>query len=321
MQAIEVSLDHLPSIPTHRQSMIRLVLSYHHRMRLLLLTARPDLQTNSRLCEAATQLGAEVEVIDAVAATALAAEDRLRPLGIEGIGTKPAAVVARIGNWRPESLLAVLEAVVDSGVSTPNPPAAIRAGRDHWLTVTLLMAAGLPAPPTVAGADPETLAAAVVGHFGLPAVVKQRRSRMGIGVIRCATRDHLEAVLDSLWRVGDEIVVQRWLDGGDSSLRLLVVGQAVVAAARFVSHEGEWRSNSARGGSATAHDPSPEEQDLAVAAARALGLGHCGVDLVTTGDGPVILEVNPTPGFLRLEEASGVDVARAIVAHALGRLD
>jgi RimK family alpha-L-glutamate ligase len=288
-------------------------------MRLLLLTARPNLRTNTRLCEASTELGVDVQVVDAVGVSALAAEGGLRPLGMENSGTLADAVVARIGNWRPESLLAVLEAVVDSGVSTPNPPAAIRAGRDHWLTATQLIAAGLPAPPTVAGADPEALAAAVVDRLGLPAVVKQRRSRMGIGVIRCATRDHLEAVLDSLWRAGDEIVVQRWLDGGDSSLRMLVVGDAVVAAARFVAGEGEWRSNSARGGTATTHQPSPEEERLAVAAAGALGLGHCGVDLVTTGDGPVILEVNPTPGFVHLEDASGVDVARAIVAHAIGR--
>ena len=141
--------------------------------------------------------------------------------------------------------------------------------------------AGLPVPPTLAGADPETLAAEAVRHLGLPAVVKQRRSRMGVGVIRCATRDHLEAVLDSLWRVGDEIVVQRWLAGGEHSLRLMVVGGAVVAAARFSAADGEWRSNSARGGSAEAYDASPDEKRLAVAAAAALGLGHCGVDLVS----------------------------------------
>ena len=140
---------------------------------------------------------------------------------------------------------------------------------------------------------------------------------MGVGVIRCATRDHLEAVLDSLWRVGDEIVVQRWLAGGEHSLRLLVIGGTVVAAARFSAAEGEWRSNSARGGSAEAHDASLDEERLAVAAAAALGLGHCGVDLVKGEAGPVILEINPTPGFLRLEEATGVDVARALVEHAV----
>jgi RimK family alpha-L-glutamate ligase len=140
---------------------------------------------------------------------------------------------------------------------------------------------------------------------------------MGVGVIRCSTRDHLEAVLDSLWRVGDEIVVQQWLPGGALSLRLLVVGGAVVAAARFTAAEGEWRSNSARGGSAESYDVRRDEQELAVAAARTLALGHCGVDLVMGDDGPVILEVNPTPGFLRLEDATGIDVARALVEHAV----
>ena len=286
-------------------------------MRLLLLSARPELRTNSRLSEAARDLGIDLEVVDGVAASASLVEGELKPLGIDTGRGLPDAVLARVGNWRPESLLAVLEAFVACGVATPNPPAAIRIGRDHWATVMALTEAGLPVPPTLAGADPEVLAAEVVRHLGLPAVVKQRRSRMGVGVIRCATRDHLEAVLDSLWRVGDEIIVQRWLAGGEHSLRLLVVRGAVVAAARFSAAEGEWRSNSARGGSAEAHHPSPDEEKLAVAAAAALGLGHCGVDMVKSEVGPVVLEINPTPGFLRLEEATGIDVARALVEHAV----
>ncbi len=291
---------------------------YHLRMRLLLLSARPDLRTNTRLAEAAQDLGVDLELTDSVSASALLVDKGLRPLGIETNHGLPDAVLARVGNWRPESSLAVLEAFVACGVATPNPPAAIRRGRDHWQTVLALAEAGLPVPPTVAGADPEALAAEVDRHLGLPAVVKQRRSRMGVGVIRCATRDHLEAVLDSLWRVGDEIVVQRWLVGGEHSLRLLVVGGAVVAAARFSAAHGEWRSNSARGGSAESYSPSAEEQRLAVAGAAALGLGQCGVDMVIGDGGPVILEINPTPGFLRLEEATGVDVARALVGNAVG---
>ena len=288
-------------------------------MRLLLLSARPDLRTNTRLGEAAEELGVDLELIDGVAASASLVDGDMKPLGIDTNRELPGAVLARIGNWRPESLLAVLEAFVACGVATPNPPAAIRIGRDHWATVMALTVAGLPVPPTLAGADPEALAAEAIRHLGLPLVVKQRRSRMGVGVIRCATRDHLEAVLDSLWRVGDEIVVQRWLAGGEHSHRLLVVGGAVVAAARFSAAAGEWRSNSARGGSAEAHNPSSEENRLAVAAAAALDLGHCGVDLVNGDAGPVILEINPTPGFLRLEEVTGVDVARALVEHAAGR--
>lgn len=292
---------------------------YHLWMRLLLLSARPDLRTNTRFAEAANDLGIDLELVDGITASASLIDGILKPLGFEIDRELPDAVLARVGNWRPESLLAVLEAFVACGVATPNPPAAIRMGRDHWATTMALTVAGLPVPPTLAGADPEALAAETVRSLGLPAVVKQRRSRMGVGVIRCATRDHLEAILDSLWRIGDEIVVQRWLAGGEHSLRLMVVGGSVVAAARFSAAEGEWRSNSARGGSAEAHDASPDEKRLAIAAAAALGLGHCGVDLVGGEAGPVILEINPTPGFLRLEEATGVDVARALVEHAVAR--
>jgi len=288
-------------------------------MRLLLLSARPDLRTNTRLREAAEDLGIDLELVDAVATSAALIDGDLKPMGINTDRELPDAVLARVGNWRPESLLAVLEAFVACGVATPNRPAAIRTGRDHWATAMALTVAGLPVPPTLAGADPEALAAEAVLHLGLPVVVKQRRSRMGVGVIRCATRDHLEAVLDSLWRVGDEIVVQRWMAGGEHSFRLLVVGGEVVAAARFSAAEGEWRSNSARGGSAEAHDASPEEKKLAIAAAEAVGLGHCGVDLVMGDAGPVILEINPTPGFLRLEKATGIDVARALVEQAIAR--
>jgi len=288
-------------------------------MRLLLLSARPDLRTNTRFAEAANDLGIDLELVDGITASASLIDGNLKPLGVEIDRELPDAVLARVGNWRPESLLAVLEAFVACGVATPNPPAAIRMGRDHWATTMALTVAGLPVPPTLAGADPEALAAEAVRSLGLPAVVKQRRSRMGVGVIRCATRDHLEAILDSLWRIGDEIVVQRWLAGGEHSLRLMVVGGSVVAAARFSAAKGEWRSNSARGGSAEAHDASPDEKRLAVAAAAALGLGHCGVDLVGSEAGPVILEINPTPGFLRLEEATGIDVARALVEHAVAR--
>jgi glutathione synthase/RimK-type ligase-like ATP-grasp enzyme len=122
-------------------------------------------------------------------------------------------------------------------------------------------------------------------------------------------------VLDSLWRVGDEVVVQRFADSGGSSLRLLVVGERVVAAARFTAPAGDWRSNAARGGVAVAHAATRGEQELAVEAARTLGLGQCGVDLLPANP-TVVAEVNPTPGFSHLEAATGIDVAGALVADA-----
>ncbi len=283
-------------------------------MQIVILSARPETGSNRRLVEAAFAAGIGMEIIDTIAATA-DSEGNLY-LGVEArLAQAPDAVLARVGNWRPDSALALLEVMTAGAVATPNPAPAIRIGRDHWRTAQVLSAAGLPVPTTIAGADPEALAAAAKQRLGFPVVVKQRRSRMGVGVIRCQSPDHLEAVLDSLWRVGDEVVVQQYLDTGGSSLRLLVVGSRVVAAARFEAVAPEWRSNAARGGSAVGLVPDPETVELAVAATRCIGLGICGVDLLSTSDGTMIGEVNPTPGFVNLEKATGVDVAGAIVAH------
>jgi RimK family alpha-L-glutamate ligase len=283
---------------------------------LLLLTARLEVAANRRLGDAATGAGVTLRVVDANRVGAMAgSKPRLWLDGEDLLEQDPSAVLARVGNWRPDSVLAALETAIAAGVPTPNPPASIRLGRDHWLTVRHLAAAGVAAPESVAGADPEALARVAVEALGLPVVVKQRRSRMGVGVIRCATRDHLEAVLDSLWRVGDEVMVQRLVDSGGTSLRLVVVGGRVVAAARFVAAADEWRSNAARGGQALPHRVDGLEESLAIAAAAALGLGICGVDILPTPDGPVVVEVNPSPGFRHVEAASGVDVAREIVAE------
>lgn len=283
-------------------------------MQILILSARPETASNRRLAEAASAAGVDLDLVNALEVTAGASGELAR--GPETLFSRaPDAVLARVGNWRPDSLLALLEAVTSRGVATPNPAPAIRIGRDHWRTAQLLSVSGLPVPATISGADPEVLAVAAKHRLGFPVVVKQRRSRMGVGVIRCDSPDHLEGVLDSLWRVGDEVVVQRYHETGGSSLRLLVVGDEVVAAARFEAAAPEWRSNAARGGSVAGLTPDPETVELAVRATRCAGLGVCGVDLLPARDGMLVGELNPTPGFINLEKATGIDVAGAIVAH------
>jgi RimK family alpha-L-glutamate ligase len=281
-------------------------------MSILVLSARPDTGSNRRLAEAAELAGIRLDLVDA---TRLTIDTSGRLLQSDGHPLEPIAdvVLARVGNWRPDSLLAVLEGLALRGAVAVNPAPAIRIGRDHWRTIQTLSAAGLPVPLTLAGADPETLAASARVCLDFPVVVKQRRSRMGVGVIRCDSPDHLDAVLDSLWRVGDEVVVQQHIETGGRSLRLLVAGTTVVAAAEYSAVDGEWRSNAARGGRVSPVDPPQAARDLAVEATSAIGLGICGVDLFPDGDGVVVGEVNPTPGFVALETATGLDVASAII--------
>lgn len=288
-------------------------------MTLLLFSARPDLEANSRLVAAGQSLGVTVRTIDANVAVVRRTGETIGLFvgGEDVFHPRPEAVIARIGNWRPETLLAMVEAAESLGIPTPNPAAAIRAGRDHWRTIESLAEAGLPVPRSLVGMDPERTARAAADTFGFPVVVKLRRSRMGIGVIACAGLDHLESVLDSLWRVGDEFVVQEYVDTGGTSIRVLVADGETVASARFRARRGEWRSNAARGGAADACNLGDEEAETAVGAARTLGLGVCGVDLLPTPGGCIVCEVNPTPGFRRLESVTEVDVAAAIVRAAV----
>lgn len=282
------------------------------------LTAKPDLPLYAELTAAARVAGHTLSVLDALRLAAVA-----EPPGVwdprQGamlVGIE--AVLPRVGNWRPDSILAVLSAFEGSGVPILNRPDPIRRGRDHWRTAAALAAAGLPHPETVAGSEPEALAAAVDALVGYPCVVKQRRSRMGVGVIRCASRAELEAVLDSLWRLGDEVVVQRFCLPGGVSRRVLVLDGEVLGATEHRAVRGEFRANAARGATVTAVTLAEAEADLAVAAAAVVGLEFAGVDLLPDGDRWVVGEVNPTPGWKHFAAATGVDVAARVVA-ALAR--
>jgi RimK family alpha-L-glutamate ligase len=315
MQAVQISTDHPVIIPGSSPASGKP--EYHVGVRILILSARPDTPSNRRLVEAADKAEIAIDLVDA---TDLTATTTGQVCGRRDtwVAEPPDVVLARVGNWRPDSLLALLETLTAQGAATPNPAAAMRIGRDHWQTMHTLSKSGIPVPLTLAGADPEALAAAANDRLEFPVVVKQRRSRMGVGVIRCRTLDHLEAVLDSLWRLGDEVIVQQYHETGGRSLRLLVVGSRVVASARFEAAGKEWRSNAARGGVVTPIVPDEHAVALAVAATRSAGLGICGVDLLPAKDGLLVGEVNPTPGFVGLERATGVDVAGAIVAHLSG---
>jgi ribosomal protein S6--L-glutamate ligase len=285
---------------------------------IAVVTAKPDLGIYRDLEQAGRARGHEVLVVDALRTVARAA-----PAGVWSGGDWVGAaairtLLPRVGNWRPDSTLAVVAALRAAGVPSLNACAAIRRGRDHWRTACALAAAGLPHPVTVAGSEPETLAAAAAASCGLPCVVKQRRSRQGVGVIRCATLAELEAVLDSLWRLGDEVVVQRFCPPGGVSRRVLVLEGKALGAAEHRAPAGEFRANAARGGEVRGVALAPALAELAVAAAEVVGLGFAGVDLLPDGDRWVVGEVNPTPGWRHFQAATSVAVPDLLIRALAG---
>jgi ribosomal protein S6--L-glutamate ligase len=277
---------------------------------MAVLTARPDLPIYRDLEAAGSRRGHRVVTLDALRMVAAAHPPRALA---DGLPVAASAVLARVGAWRADSTLAVLEALEASGVPALNRATAIRAGRDHWATACALACAGLPHPETIAGAEPEALAAAAARTCGFPCVVKQRRSRRGVGVIRCAGLAELEAVLDALWRLGEEAVVQRFCPPGGVSRRVLVLAGEVLGATEHRAGAGEFRANAARGAEVRALDLPPGLAQLAAAATRALGLGFAGVDLIPDGERWLVGEVNPSPGWTHFASATGIAVADRLV--------
>jgi ribosomal protein S6--L-glutamate ligase len=280
------------------------------------LTARPELPIYRDLEAAGARAGHQVLTVDALRAVAAAEPPRVSAAGRL---LEPAAVLARVGAWRAASTLAVLEALERAAVPSLNGAAAIRTARDHWATACALAVAGLPHPETITGAEPEPLAAAAGEACGFPCVVKQRLSRRGVGVIRCAGRAELEAVLDALWRLAEEAVVQRFCPPGGVSRRVLVLAGRVLGATEQRAAAGEFRANAARGAAVRAVELPPDLGELAAAAAAALGLGFAGVDLIPDGERWLVGEVNPSPGWVHFAAATGIPVADRLV-EALARL-
>lgn len=285
---------------------------------LAVLTATPALPIYRELVQAGEELGVRVHLWDANRMVACVPGPVLlagAPLAVDRV----AGFLPRVGNFRPEATLALVEALERQGCVPFNRPEAIRLARDHFRTVERLSLAGIPHPVSVTGSDPEALARAAEAKLGFPVVVKSRRSRQGVGVIRCSSLPELEAVLDVLWRLGEEVVVQRFCPPGGESFRVLVLSGSVLGVTRHLAREGEFRTNAARGGRVEAWAAEPQLCQLASAAAAACGLAFCGVDLWRDGEALVVGEVNPTPGWKHFAQATGIPVARNLVQAMLAQ--
>lgn len=202
------------------------------------------------------------------------------------------------------------------GVTVMNPAGVIERCVDKFYTTALLRSAGLPVPDTVV-CEGAADAMAAVREFG-GAIIKPIFGSMGHGIVRADTPDIAFRVVKALDQIGAVFYVQRVIDHGGRDVRVFVVGGRVVAAMERRAQAGEWRTNVSQGGTAHAVVLPPEWEALALRSAAAVGADYAGVDLLPSADGSVyVLEVNGIPGWQGLQEATGVDVAGAIVEHLI----
>lgn len=285
-------------------------------MKLAILSRSSRLYSTRRLVEAARARGHIVRVLDPLRCYMRIGGDgfsmRYKGRPIDGYG----AVIPRIGASVGRYGCAVLHQFELMGAYTPNPSAAVACARDKLRSQQVLASRGIAMPLTVFGDNPDDTADLLSMLGPPPHVIKLNEGTQGAGVMLTEKPSSSRSVVEALRGLYATFLVQEFVaEAGGRDLRCLVVGDRVVAAMRRQAPEGEFRSNLHRGGQASAAEASPEERAVAVRSARALGLGVAGVDLVASARGPLVLEVNSTPGLEGVEGACGVDVAGAIIDY------
>ncbi len=283
-------------------------------MKIAMLARNPNLYSHKRMKEAAAERGHELTIINTLRCYMNIASRRPE---IYYNGEKLPiydAVIPRIGASVTFYGLAVLRQFEMMGVYPLNESVAIGRSRDKLRSMQLLARDGLGLPVTTFAHDPKRTDEVIDLAGGSPVVIKLLEGTQGIGVVLGETRSSAKSVIEAFRGANINILVQEFIkEAGGSDIRALVVGGKVIATMQRQGAKGEFRSNLHRGGSAQSIKISPEERSTAIRAAKAMGLNVCGVDMLRSNHGPVIMEVNSSPGLEGVETATGIDIAGKII--------
>ncbi len=283
-------------------------------MRIGVLSRNPELYSTRRLVEAGRMRGHEVRVIDYLRCYMDITQSR--PVVVYG-GKELAfdAIIPRIGASQTFYGTAVVRQFEMMDVFTLNGSSAISRSRDKLRSMQLLSREGVGLPVTGFAHSTKDVDGLISAVGGAPLVVKLLEGTQGTGVVLAETRKAAESVISAFRQLDANILVQEFIrEASGTDIRAFVVGGRVVAAMRRQGPEGDFRSNLHRGGSAKRVKLSPDERWTAVRSARAMGLNVAGVDMLPSDRGPLVMEVNSSPGLEGIERTTAVDVAAKMIA-------
>ena len=284
-------------------------------MKIAILSRSASLYSTARLREAAASRGHEVTVVDYLRCYMDITARRAKVL-YRGTEVKPHAVIPRIGATYTFYGMAVVRQFEAAEVYTINSSESIGRSRDKLSALQLLSRAGVGLPTTSFAHSTQDIDGILDVVGGTPVVVKLLEGTQGVGVVLAETRKAAESVIGAFRQMDANFIVQEYIkESAGSDVRAFVVGGKVIAAMRRTGAPGDFRSNLHRGGSAEAVKLTPKERSTAVRAARTMGLNVAGVDILQSADGPLVLEVNSSPGLEGIEGASGVDIADLIIEY------
>ncbi|ALZ75049.1 30S ribosomal protein S6--L-glutamate ligase [Rheinheimera sp. F8] len=285
-------------------------------MKIAVLSRNAELYSTRRLVDTALARGHQVEVIDPTLCYMNINHNALsihyRGTALEGID----AVIPRIGASITFYGNAVLRQFEMMGVYCLNTADAISRARDKLNSMQLMAREGIGLPVTGFADKPGDIPDLIEMVGGAPLVIKLLEGTQGIGVVLAETRTAAESVIEAFMGLNANILVQQYIsEAKGADIRCFVVGNKVVAAMKRQAKAGEFRSNLHRGGTATAVKLSTAERKTALQAAKCMGLAVAGVDILQSKEGPVVMEVNSSPGLEGIEAATTVDVAGAILDY------
>ncbi|MCB9869326.1 MAG: 30S ribosomal protein S6--L-glutamate ligase [Planctomycetes bacterium] len=283
-------------------------------MNIGILSRKASLYSTNRLYQAAVDRGHDVRIIDYLRCY-MNITSHCPDVIYQGESLRRIeAVVPRIGASKTFYGTAVVRQFEMAGVYALNESQAITRSRDKLRCLQLLSRQGIGLPVTGFAHSTKDTAGLIELVGGAPTVVKLLEGTQGIGVVLCETNKAAESVIEAFRGLDANILIQEFIqESKGSDIRAFVVGGKVIAAMQRTGAPGEFRSNLHRGGTAAKVKLTPQERTTAIAAARAVGLNVAGVDMLRATRGPVVMEVNSSPGLEGIERATGLDVAGAII--------
>lgn len=283
-------------------------------MKIAILSRNKKLYSTRRLIEACEQRGHEPMVLDVLRCY------------MDVVSSKPEvhfkgenlprfdAVIPRIGASVTFYGTAVLRQFEMMGSFPLNESVAISRSRDKLRSLQLMARKGVGMPNTGFAHHPDDIQDLIKMTGGAPLVIKLLEGTQGIGVVLAETKKAAESVIEAFMGLKTNILVQEFIkEAGGADIRCFVVGDKVVAAMKRQAAPGEFRSNLHRGGSASLVKITPAERATAINAAKVMGLNVAGVDLLRSERGPLVMEVNSSPGLEGIEKATGKDVAGMVI--------
>ncbi|RKR14701.1 SSU ribosomal protein S6P modification protein [Maribacter vaceletii] len=282
-----------------------------------LLSVSVNVYSTRRIVEEAQKLGHYIEQIDHTKCAVKLGKGKPQ-IFYQGqnITNVFQAIIPRIGTTVTKHGAAIVKQFQMNGVYSVAKAQSITTARNKVQTLQIMARKGIAIPDTLFSINPDNIEEQIDILGGMPIIIKLQEGTQGLGVILAETKKSAKSIIDTFYKMNTSILIQKYIEESKGEdIRLFVIGNRVVASMKRTSAPGDFRSNVHRGGATEIIEPTKTEKFMAINATKHVGLDIAGVDLLRSENGPLLIEVNASPGLQGIEASTGLNIAREIVLY------